>query len=290
MSSTSTKSVLITGVSTGIGQAAAAAFIGRGYRVFGTVRTTDDATRATASLGERFHPLIVDLVDDESVRKAVRTVEGVLGDRGLDGLVNNAGIALPGPLADQPLDQVRQMFEVNVFGLIKMTQACLPLLGMRHAPRDAPGRVINISSGAGKLSVPFLAAYTATKHAVEGLSHSLRRELLPWNIPVIVVGPGNVRTPIWAKASNENAWDHTPFASVYKNFLRFMFAGEKKGMAASEIGDLLVDVMETSNPRPRYAPVAQKLINWTIPRLLSEKRLDRIMFKTLGMQPRARQT
>jgi NAD(P)-dependent dehydrogenase (short-subunit alcohol dehydrogenase family) len=286
----SRKSVLITGVSTGIGQAAAAAFIGRGYRVFGTVRTAEGAARATASLGEHFHPLIADLVDDESVRKAVRTVEGVLGDGGLDGLVNNAGIALPGPLAEQPLEQVRQMFEVNVFGLIKMTQACLPLLGMRPASRAAPGRVINISSGAGKLSVPFLAAHTATKHAVEGMSHSLRRELLPWNIPVIVVGPGTVRTPIWAKASNENAWDHTPFADVYKNFLRFMFAGEKKGMAASAIADLLVDIMETANPRPRYAPVAQKLVNWTIPRLLSEKRLDRIMFKTLGMQPRARQS
>src|SRR4029078_5677893 len=143
----STKSVLITGVSTGIGRAAAAAFIARGYRVFGTVRTEADAARATTSRGDQFRPLIVDLVDDESVRNVVRTIEGLLGDRGLDGLVDNAGIALPGPPADQPLEQVRQMFDANVLGLIKMTQACLPLLGMRQTPRAAPGRVINISSG-----------------------------------------------------------------------------------------------------------------------------------------------
>jgi NAD(P)-dependent dehydrogenase (short-subunit alcohol dehydrogenase family) len=280
-----TKTIVITGVSTGIGRAAADAFVAKGYEVYGTVRSLDDAARAAAALGPRFRPLVVDLVDDDAVRAAVRAVAEALGDRGLDGLVNNAGIALPGPLADQPLEQVRRMFDVNVFGLIKMTQACLPLLGMGRAARAAPGRIINISSGSGKISVPFLAAYTATKHAVEGLSHSLRRELLPWNIPVIVVGPGNVRTPIWNKAGDDKAWDHTAFADVYKNFVRFMFAGEAKGMAPAEIGALLVEVMETPSPKTRYAPVAQKLANWTIPRLLSDRSLDKMMYKALGMRP-----
>jgi NAD(P)-dependent dehydrogenase (short-subunit alcohol dehydrogenase family) len=279
------KTIVITGVSTGIGRAAADAFVAKGYEVFGTVRSADDAARAAAALGARFHPLVVDLVDDAAVRAAARTVAEALGDRGLDGLVNNAGIALPGPLADQPLDQVRRMFDVNVLGLIRMTQACLPLLGMGRAPRATPGRIINISSGAGKLSVPFLAGYTATKHAVEGLSHSLRRELLPWNIPVIVVGPGNVRTPIWTKAGDDKLWDHTAFADVYKNFVRMMFAGEAKGMAPAAIGALLVSIMETPKPKTRYAPVAQKLVNWTIPRLLSDRGLDKIMGKALGMRP-----
>jgi len=284
------RTVLITGVSTGIGQAAAAAFVDKGYRVLGTVRTTDDATRAATAFGVRFRSLVVDLQDGASVDRAVRTIENELGPRGLDGLINNAGIALPGPLANQPLEQVRRMFEVNFFGLVALTQACLPLLGMRAERRGTPGRVINISSGAGKLSVPFLAAYTATKHAVEGMSHALRRELLPWGIPVIVVGPGNVRTPIWGKAANENAWDHTPFAGVYKNFIRMMFAGEKKGMAAAEIANLLVTIMETRKPKTRYAPVAQKLVNWTIPRLLSDRGLDRVMYKALGMSTERRTT
>src|SRR3569623_733884 len=278
-----TRHVLITGVSSGIGHAAATALVGKGYAVFGTVRSAADATRLTSALGERFRPLIADLSDGIAVRRAIALVKDALHGEGLTALINNAGIALPGPLVDQPLDDVRQMFAVNFFGLVAMTHACLPLLGMGAAPAANPGRIINISSGAGKLSVPFLAAYTATKHAVEGMSHSLRRELLPWNIPVVVVGPGNVRTPIWGKAANENAWDHTPFAAVYKNFLRFMFAGEKKGMAASEVADLLVKIVETKRPKTRYAPVAQKLVNWTIPRLLSDQRLDRLMFKTLGM-------
>lgn len=282
-----TRHVLITGVSSGIGHAAATAFLDKGYGVFGTIRSEADAARLTSTLGERFRPLIADLTDRVAVERAIALVKDRLRGEALTALINNAGIALPGPLVDQPLDDVRKMFEVNFFGLVAMTQACLPLLGMGPLPATAPGRIINISSGAGKLSIPFLAAYTATKHAVEGMSHSLRRELLPWNIPVVVVGPGNVRTPIWAKAANENAWDHTAFAPVYKNFLRFMFAGEKKGMAASEIADLLVRIVETRKPKARYAPVAQKLVNWTIPRLLSDERLDRLMFKTLGMRGRS---
>src|SRR4051812_9595680 len=223
-----TQHVLITGVSSGIGHATAAAFVDKGYGVFGTVRTSADATRLTSTLGERFRPLIVDLTDGATVERALALVDDTLRGNGLTALINNPGIALPGPLVEQPIEDLRRMFEVNFFGLVAMTRACLPLLGMGKAQATGPGRIINISSGAGKLSVPFLAGYTATKHAVEGMSHSLRRELLPWNIPVVVVGPGNVRTPIWAKAANENAWDHTAFAAVYKNFLRFMFAGEKK--------------------------------------------------------------
>jgi NAD(P)-dependent dehydrogenase (short-subunit alcohol dehydrogenase family) len=281
-----TQHVLITGVSSGIGHATAAAFVAKGYGVFGTVRTNADATRLTSALGDRFRPLVVDLTDNDTVERAVASVRDTLrGDR-LAALINNAGIALPGPLVNQPFEEVRRMFEVNFFGLVAMTRACLPLLGMGPGPTTSPGRIINISSGAGKLSIPFLAAYTATKHAVEGMSHSLRRELLPWKIPVVVVGPGNVRTPIWGKAGNENAWDHTAFAVVYKNFLRFMLAGEKKGMAASQIADLLVKIVETKKPKTRYAPVAQKLLNWTIPRLLPDERLDRIMFKALGMRER----
>jgi NAD(P)-dependent dehydrogenase (short-subunit alcohol dehydrogenase family) len=288
MSTSTVQNIVITGVSTGIGHAAAEAFVARGARVFGTVRSAEDAARASATLGDRFVPLIADVTDGDAVQRAARVVGTALGGRALDGLINNAGVAVPGPLAEQPEDQIRKMFEVNVFGLVAMTKACLPLLGMRPEPRATPGRVINISSGAGKLSVPFLAAYTATKHAVEGLSHSLRRELLPWGIPVIVVGPGNVRTPIWAKAGDESAWDHTDYAGVYRNFIRYMLAGEKKGMQPREIAELLVTIMEAPRPKARYAPVAQKLVNWTIPRLLSDEKLDQVMFKALGMQRRAR--
>ena len=278
--------VLITGASSGIGYASVASFVARGYGVFGTVRTTEDASRLKGRFGERFQPLIADVSDSSTVSRAVALAKEGLRGQPLAALINNAGIALPGPLVDQPFDDIRKMFEVNFFGLVAMTRACLPLLGMGKERPAMPGKVINISSGAGKLSIPFLAGYTASKHAVEGMSHSLRRELLPWNIPVVVVGPGNVRTPIWTKASNESAWDHTAFSKVYRNFLRFMFEGEKKGMEPSEIGELLVKIVETRKPKARYAPVAQKLVNWTIPRLLSDEQLDRAMFKALGMEGR----
>jgi short-subunit dehydrogenase len=155
---------------------------------------------------------------------------------------------------------------------------------MRAGHRRAPGTIVNISSGAGKISIPFLGAYVASKHALEGLSNSLRRELMPWDIQVAVVGPGNVKTPIWDKTGGEALYDHTSYGPAYRNFVRYMFAGAKKGMAAGEIADLLVKIMESPAPRPRYAPVAQKLANWTLPRLLPDRQMDRMMFKALGMK------
>src|ERR1051325_3302427 len=131
--------VLITGVSSGIGQAAATAFVAKGYRVFGTVRAPADASRLATALGNRFQPLVVDLVDGKTVDQAAAAVGAAIGQDGLAGLINNAGIALPGPLADQPLDDVRKMFEVNFFGLVAMTRACLPLLGMAAGPAKRPG-------------------------------------------------------------------------------------------------------------------------------------------------------
>jgi NAD(P)-dependent dehydrogenase (short-subunit alcohol dehydrogenase family) len=276
--------LLITGVSTGIGHDSARAFLAKGYRVFGTVRTAVDAERLRGELGAGFEPLVLDVTDGEAVAAQVAALSEKLGDGCLGGLINNAGIALPGPLSEQSFDAIRKMFDVNLFGVLAITRACLPLLGLRSDHPCAPGKVINISSGAGKISIPFLGAYVASKHALEGMSHSLRRELMPWNIPVVVVGPGNVKTAIWSKAGDEADYDHTSYGSTYRNFVRFMFAGAKTGMPAREIADVLIGIMASDAPRSRYAPVAQKFANWTLPRLLSDRQLDRLMFKTLGMK------
>jgi short-subunit dehydrogenase len=177
------------------------------------------------------------------------------------------------------------MFEVNFFGLVALTRACLPLLGVGGERRAAqPGTVINVSSGAGKLGIPFLGGYVASKHALEGFSQSLRRELMPWGIRVVVVGPGNVKTPIWNKAGDEAAYASGPFGRVYANFLRYMREGEKKGMEAEEIALLLARILDSKDPKTRYQPVAQKFANWTLPRLLPDKAMDRLLFKTLGMR------
>jgi len=284
MAKTRARDILITGVSTGIGNDSARAFLARGYRVFGTVRTAADADRVKAALGVGFEPVIVDVTDGAAVARELGALSDRLTDGCLGGLVNNAGIALPGPLAEQSFDQIRRMFDVNLFGVLAVTRACLPMLGVRAGHPRAPGTIINISSGAGKLSMPFLGAYVASKHALEGLSSSLRRELMPWDVKVVVVGPGNVKTPIWDKTGGEAIYDHTTYGPTYRNFVRFMFDGAKTGMTPNEISGLLVKIMESDAPRFRYAPVAQRFVNWTLPRLLPDKQMDRMLFKALGMK------
>jgi NAD(P)-dependent dehydrogenase (short-subunit alcohol dehydrogenase family) len=277
-------SVLITGVSTGIGHAAAAAFVAAGYRVFGTLRQPSELQAAALEWGSAFHGLVLDVTDAAAIQAGVAEVEQALGGQLLHALINNAGIALPGPFAEQDPEAVRKMFEVNFFGALAMTRACLPLLGVGAPAGQQRGRVINVSSGAGQIGIPFLAGYVATKHALEGFSHALRRELTPWKIPVIIVGPGNVRTPIWDKAGSEDAYGHTTYGAAYATFVRFMRAGEAKGMASEQIAAVLLEAVRTKAPKVRYAPVAQKFANWTLPRLLPHRLLDAMLTKGMGLQ------
>jgi NAD(P)-dependent dehydrogenase (short-subunit alcohol dehydrogenase family) len=277
--------VVVTGVSSGIGLSTAKTLLDRGDKVFGTVRREVDAAQLRAAYGAQFQPLVLDLTQADTIERGVAQLDEQLAGAPLHALINNAGVALPGPVAEQPMQQLRAMFEVNFFGLLVLTRACLPLLGVRSARADAPGKIINVSSGAGKIGIPFLAGYVASKHALEGFSQSLRRELLPWGISVVVVGPGNVKTPIWNKAGDEQAYAGGLFGPVYANFLRMMREGEQKGMAPEEIAELLAQIVDSKKPKTRYEPVAQKFANWTLPRLLPDRAMDKMLFKMLGMQP-----
>src|SRR5579859_6825068 len=139
------KNILITGVSTGIGYESASALLAKGYRVYGTVRKQTDAEKLAQEWGRMFYPLVLDVTDNNAVQRAVGEVTEFLKGGGLDGLVNNAGVAQPGPLAIQPLEEIRHMMEVNFFGPLSFIRACLPLLGMRENPPGKPGKIINIS-------------------------------------------------------------------------------------------------------------------------------------------------
>jgi len=185
--------VVITGSSTGIGAACALALERRGFRVFAGVRTQEDGQRLKERASDRLVPLIFDVTDEPSITAAAAEVGEVLGNAGLAGLVNNAGIVVPGPLEIVPLDKLRLQFEVNVIGQIAVTQAFLPLL------RAGKGRIVNMSSVSGLVAPPFLGPYAASKFALEALSDSLRGELSKWGISVSVIEPGNVATPIWEK-------------------------------------------------------------------------------------------
>ena len=178
-------SVVVTGVSSGIGLGIAESLVAEGVRVFGSVRKREDANRLEQHFGARFVPLTFDVTDLSAVKAASRQVRDALGGEPLLGLVNNAGVGTAGPLLHVPLDEVRRQIEVNLIGSLSVIQQFAPLLCARTKSRA--GRIVNIGSTAGRIGIPFMGAYSASKHAMEGLSESLRRELLLYGIDVITV-------------------------------------------------------------------------------------------------------
>ncbi len=278
------KNILITGVSTGIGYGAAKHFILRGYTVFGSVRTQADADRLQVEFGEKFIPLLFDVTDAEAVKAAARFLTKQLANSGLGGLINNAGIAIGGPLQYQPITTIRQHFEVNVLGLLQVTQAFLPLLGARDNHPVQPGRIQNISSVNGQVAIPFMGAYVGAKHAVEGLSHSLRRELVLFGIKVVIVGPGAVKTPIWGKGTDISPYANTPYYPAMQWFLKRVEASENRGFSIDYLGERIVEIHEAPRPRIRYALVPGKLTGWILPRLLPARVLDWVVGQISGLK------
>lgn len=185
--------VLITGASSGIGRECALTLVKRGYTVFAGVRNPADGARLRDEAGAALIPVELDVTDEASVARAVERVSAGSADAALQGLVNNAGIAVSGPMEFFPVDELRRVLEINVVGVARVTQRFLPLV------RRGSGRVVNISSTAGILAVPFIGAYAASKFGLEGLSDALRQELRPSGLHVAIVEPGNISTPIWDK-------------------------------------------------------------------------------------------
>lgn len=282
------KNILITGVSTGIGYGATKQFLQRSYTVFGSVRTQTDADRLQAEFGERFVPLLFDVTDADAVMAAAQMLTERLGNEGLGGLVNNAGIAIGGPIQNQPLDIIRQHFDVNVLGLIQVTQAFLPLLGARNNHPVQPGRILNISSVNGQFAIPFMGAYVGSKHAVEGISHSLRRELALFGIKVVIVGPGAVKTPIWGKGTDMAPYRNTPYYPAMQWFLKQVDDAEARGFLVDYLGEQIVRIHERPNPGVRYAIVPNKATGWLLPRLPAQL-IDWIMGRMSGLQRRTGQ-
>jgi NAD(P)-dependent dehydrogenase (short-subunit alcohol dehydrogenase family) len=278
------KSIVITGVSSGIGYGAAGEFARHGYRVFGSVRREEDAARLEAELGSNFVPLLIDVTDREAVLEAAGRVEEIVGDDGLAGLVNNAGIAVAGPLMHQPIEEMRAHFEVNVLGLVSVTQAFLPLLGARKPRTHPPGRIVNVSSIGGRVALPFIGAYAGTKHAVEGISDSLRRELLPYGIEVIVVEPGAVRTPMWEKgAAQADRYSRTDYAEPAAKFAKYADGLAENGYPPEKFGSFIREAFEAEKPKTRYSIVPRRFTSWTVPAALPDRWLDRLVGRNFGL-------
>ncbi|HSQ92274.1 MAG TPA: SDR family oxidoreductase [Nitrospiraceae bacterium] len=189
--------VVITGASTGIGAACALDCAGRGMTVFAGVRDPRAGEVLAAKGGSLLIPITLDVTDERSITRSVEVVQRVIGEGGLRGLVNNAGIVIGSPLEVIPLPQLRKQLEVNVIGQIAVTQAFLPLL------RRGRGRIVNMGSIAGRATIPLLGPYSASKFALEALTDALRMELQPWGIQVSIIEPGAIATPIWEKSAKE---------------------------------------------------------------------------------------
>jgi NAD(P)-dependent dehydrogenase (short-subunit alcohol dehydrogenase family) len=266
--------VLVTGASTGIGAAITRQLAKQGFEVFGTVRRpADGQSLETAGVT----PVLMDVTDVESIACARQVVAETLGGRPLRGLVNNAGIATGGPVELVPLDEVRGVFEVNVLGVVAVTQAFLPLL------RAARGRIVNISSLSSRVALPFVGAYAASKSAVEGLSDSLRRELADAGVRVVVVQPGTVRTPIWDKLA---AVDHDRFrGSVYEEPLRrvreLALAGGSQGLPPEAVARAVGAALTARRPPTRIVVARGSYLARRVVYLLPGRWIDHLILRRI---------
>lgn len=283
------RTAVVTGASTGIGRAIAASLTSAGWRVFGGIRKEKDAADASAALGSNFTPLLFDVTDEAAIRRAAAKVEAALGGRTLSALVNNAGIAVASPVAYLDLDDLKRQMDVNVYGPIRVTQAFLPLLGADHSRAGAPGRIVNMSSVAGKIASPFMSPYAMSKHALEALSESLRRELAAHGIDVVIVGPGAVRTPIWAKADELDIgrFRNTEYHDDLARLKSMMKEIGEAGLEAEAVGALVLRILSTRKPKVRYAILKNKLALWTLPNILPRRLVDRMVAKRFGLKPRS---
>lgn len=279
------RAVVVTGVSTGIGLAAAKVLAAKGFRVFGSVRKAADGERVAAEVGAGFTPLVFDVTDEAGVAAGARAVEAALGGQTLAGLVNNAGIAVAGPLLHLPVEEFRTQLEVNLTGVVISTQAFAPLLGARSPTVKDPGRVVNISSVGGKTANPFMAPYCVSKFGLEALSESLRRELLPFGVDVVVVAPGAVATPIWDKAdeTDTSRYANTIYAPALDRLRAYMLQLGRSGLPPERIGEAIHTALTTPNPKVRYT-VSPDMMQVIMSEYVLPKRvLDRIVGKRLGL-------
>lgn len=273
------KSVLITGASTGIGRAAALRLDRAGWRVFAGVRKEADADSLHEAGSGRLTPLTLDVTDGGQIAAAAERIGTEVGEAGLDGLVNNAGIGVMGPLETLPLDDFRRQIEVNLTGQVAVTQAMLPLI------RRATGRVVFVSSAGGRMALPFGGPYHAAKFGLEAVADSLRQELRPWGIEVAVIEPGSIDTPIWERAvrSYEEMAARAPAAQeeLYGKRLANLQEGARRtaarGIPPEKAAEAIADALTARRPRTRRRVGLDAQGQVLLRRLLPDRALDRLL-------------
>jgi NAD(P)-dependent dehydrogenase (short-subunit alcohol dehydrogenase family) len=271
--------VLITGASKGIGRATALYLDSRGYTVFAGVRNPADGDDLCQSASARLQPVLLDITNEGQVAQAVEYIGRAVGERGLDALVNNAGMAVSAPLEFLPVAELRRQLEVNLIAQLAVTQAFLPLI------REANGRIVNISSIGGKIAGRMLGAYHASKFALEALTDTLRQELAPWNIPVISIEPGAVATPIWDTSvqTADRLWSQMPpqAVSFYQTMIDHARAGAaraaKEGLPPEAVAAVVERALTERQPKTRYPVGRDAQIGVRVLAHLPDRVRDRLM-------------
>lgn len=269
------KTVLVTGASTGIGRATALLLDAGGWTVFAGVRKPEDAASLAAAASPSLVPLILDVTKATEIAAAAKQIGEAVGDAGLDGLVNNAGTAHPGPLEFVPLQSFRDQLEVNVVGQLAVTQALLPLL------RAAKGRIVNVTSIGGLIAGTMLGPYNASKFALEALTHVFRQELAPWGIEAIAIEPGQIATPIWATSSKRSDEIVTPqatalYADKMAGARRMSTNAAVNGLPAIEVAKVIQRALTARKPKTRYTVGTDARLGATIVARLPDRARDRI--------------
>lgn len=270
-------SVLITGVSTGIGLETAKYLKALGYHIFGSVRKSNEAAALEQEMGLGFTALIFDIRDRAAVDQAADKVRRMLGSQYLRAVVNNSGIAISGPLQHISIDKFREQQEVNVIGTLNVIQAFLPLLGAVKSQTDKPGKMINISSVSGRIARPFYGPYAASKHAIEAMTISLRRELMDFGIDVVAIEPGPTKSQAYQKAKyDDNTFEGTIYHDLYQHKNKFIEFAQKVSIPASEVAKLIHETIVKSKPKARQIVVAKK---WYIQilTLLPDRVVDKLI-------------
>jgi NAD(P)-dependent dehydrogenase (short-subunit alcohol dehydrogenase family) len=282
---TTPKSVVITGASTGIGAACALHLDKLGLRVFAGVRRQADAETLKSKASSRLVAIALDVADALSVSTAASAVAGAVGDAGLDGLVNNAGVVVTGQVEFLPLPELRRQLEINVVGQVAVTQAFLPLI------RAARGRIVNMGSIAGRLATPFSSAYGASKFALEALTDALRLELAPWGIAVSIIEPGAVATPIWEKGMKNGAamLAAAPpealvlYAEALEAFKKTSEHAAKNAADPMDVARAVEHALTAARPKTRYVVGRRARIGAAMALLVPDRMRDTMVAKAMRL-------
>jgi len=274
-----TRSVLVTGSSTGIGEATAQRLDRSGWKVFAGVRRDEDGERLQRDASARLTPIRLDITDTAQIEAAMATIAAEVGEAGLDALVNNAGVSFAGPIEVLPLDHWRDQFEVNVIGQVAVTKAALPML------RLATGRVVFISSISGRVAPGFLGPYAASKFAVGAIGAALRREVAPWGIRVAIVEPGVIDTPIWDKGQDLAEFERSvdPDAlDLYRPYLEGIIehvaAERTHGIPSSTVAEVIEHALTAAHPKHRYLVGRDAKVLGRLQRILPDRVFGKVEF------------